>query len=186
MKADDVTGLILTGGRSRRFGQDKAGFVVEGRPMVGHVYRALCAVTDQLLLSVRDPDDRFEIAAPIVVDHYRGSGPLAGIHAGMTAAATSWVLVLACDMPFITPTVLRQLVDARERENAAVVARTPDGRTQPLCACYHVELLPIVESRLASDLLSMHGFLDVLSRIRFVDVPGTALRNVNTPVDFRR
>lgn len=184
MKADDITGVILAGGRSRRFGEDKADVLVDGFPMIEHVYRAASAITDRLFLSVRDPYAARTIAAPALADLYPGSGPLAGLHAGLEAAETPWVLLMACDMPFITSGVLRHIVDARRPDVAAVVARTPDGRKQPLCACYNICIRSLVEQQLLNDRLAMTELLKLISRVRFVDVPGEPLRNINVPSDL--
>lgn len=184
MKSDDVTGVILAGGRSRRFGEAKARYVLDGRPMVEHVYHALRGITDHILLSVRDSDEGFSLPVSVVADRYPDAGPLAGVHAGLSAAETPWVVVVACDMPYLTEGVLRQVVDARGSNDAAIVARTPDGRIQPLCACYHVTILPIVHRAVASGRLSMHDLLDRLPRLEFVDVSGAALHNINTPADL--
>ncbi|MCH8962088.1 MAG: NTP transferase domain-containing protein [Bacteroidetes bacterium] len=115
----------------------------------------------------------------LVVDHYEDAGPLAGLHAGLTAAQTPWVLAVACDMPFITPEVLHALLAARGPDVAAVVARTPDGRCHPLCACYHQRTVPVVEAHLAAGTLAMHALLDHLDKVKYVDLPAGPLRNVN-------
>lgn len=183
-KSDDVTGVILAGGRSRRFGADKAAVVVDGRPMIEHVYEAVRAVTDRLFLSARTADEAPALLVPTIVDRYPDRGPLAGLHAALRAAGTTWVLVVACDLPYVTPRVLRQILDARASGGEAVVSRTPDGRLQPLCACYHLHILPMVERRIASGAFSMHELLTHLESVRYVDVPAAPLRNVNTPEDL--
>jgi molybdopterin-guanine dinucleotide biosynthesis protein A len=186
MNAEDVTGLILAGGRSRRFGEDKASYVVGGRTMLEHVYHAVRGVADQLYVSVRDSDAMLPIPVPVVVDRVVDSGPLGGLEAGLSAASTPWVLVVACDMPFVTEGVLRRLVDACGPDESAVVARSPDGRTQPLCACYNAEVLPVVRRALASGRLPIHELLKRLPRLTYVDVPAGALRNINAPADLAR
>ena len=178
----NLTGLILAGGKSRRFGEDKARHLVAGRAMIEHVVEAVAAVADALLVSVGEQGAAFESATRTlrqVVDRYEDAGPLAGLHAGLTAAQTPWVLAVACDMPFITPEVLHALLAARGPDVAAVVARTPDGRCHPLCACYHQRTLPVVEAHLAAGTLAMHALLDHLDKVKYVDLPAGPLRNVN-------
>ena len=181
----NLTGLILAGGRSRRFGGDKARHLVDGRAMIEHVVEAVAAVVDFFLISVGEDGAAVELPSiRQVVDRYEDAGPLAGLHAGLTAAATPWVLAVACDMPFITPAVLQALLDARGPDVAAVVARTPEGRLHPLCACYHQDTLPVVEAHLESGTLAMHALLDQLDNVEYVDLPGGPLRNVNRVSDL--
>ncbi|MFQ5572361.1 MAG: molybdenum cofactor guanylyltransferase, partial [Rhodothermales bacterium] len=115
MHPDLVTGLILAGGQSRRFGSEKARYPVAGRPMMVHVIEAVSSVTAALLLSVReDTAGWLHHAFPgvrTVTDRYDDAGPLAGLHAGLMEATTPWVLAVACDMPFVTADVLRRLLD---------------------------------------------------------------------------
>jgi len=179
-----VTGLILAGGRSTRFGADKARHPVAGRAMIEHVVAAVAAVTDAVLISVAEVPSDDMPAVRYVVDRYAEAGPLAGLHAGLEAAGTPWVLAVACDMPFLTPAVLQRLLDARTPNVAAVVARTPDGQGHPLCACYHRDARPLVEARLASGTLAMHALLDYLENVRYVDLPPGPLRNVNRVSDL--
>ncbi|MDX1546289.1 MAG: molybdenum cofactor guanylyltransferase [Rhodothermales bacterium] len=182
-----MTGLILAGGAARRFGADKARHCVEGVPMVVRVARAASAVVaGPLLVSVRDgsarplpefPDARY------VMDPVAGAGPLGGLHAGLAAAPTPWVLALACDLPFLTPAVLQTLLAARTRDVDAVVGRTPDGRLHPLCAVYHRRLAAVAATRLRSGRRALHGLLAAI-RAAPVDLPAGPLRNVNRPADL--
>ena len=184
MKVNDITGIILAGGKSRRFGRDKAAYMVNGLPMIEHVYRALSTITSHVFLSIRDFDTPTTLPVPAVVDQYPGMGPLAGLHAGLAAAKTPWVLAVACDIPYVTPDVLWLLTDARSTDTAAVLARTPDGRNQPLCACYSAVIRSVVEEQLSAGRLSMSELLGLLSPVRIVEVPGAPLRNINTPSDL--
>lgn len=182
-----VTGVILAGGGARRFGADKARHRVEGVPMVVRVARAAAAVvTGPLLVSVRDaavrPLPEFP-DAQYVVDTVAGAGPLGGLHAGLAAAPTPWVLALACDLPYLTPAVLRTLLAARTQDFDAVVGRTPDGRLHPLCAAYHRRLAGVAAARLCTDRRALHGLLAAI-RTAPVDLPAGPLRNVNRPADL--
>ena len=154
--------------------------------MIEYVAEAVAAVADTVLISVGE-EGAVEIPSiRQVVDRYEDAGPLAGLHAGLTAAETPWVLAVACDMPFLTSQVLQALAAARGPEAAAVVARTPDGRLHPLCACYHQNTLPLVEAHLDARTLAMHALLDGLPYVKYVDLPAGPLRNVNRVSDLDR
>lgn len=183
----DVTGLVLAGGRSRRFGRDKAHYHVEGRPMVDRVAATLAEVASTVLVSVRTPGEEAEWPGRLVADRYPGAGPLAGLQAGLRAASTPWVLVVACDMPFVTPRGLRQLVAAIAPGVQAVVAEGQGGRRQPLCACYHRSLEPLASSMLDAGERAVHRFVtqvDPARGLRTVRLPDGALRNINRPGDL--
>lgn len=181
---NSLTGLVLAGGQSRRFGADKARHEVAGRAMIERVVEAVAAVAEDVLISV-GAEGSFDVpAARQVVDRHKDAGPLAGLHAGLVAAETPWVLAVACDLPFITPAVLRALAAARRPDAAAVVARTPDGRRHPLCACYHRRVVPVVEAHLAAGRLALHALLDRLDNVAYVDLPAGPLRNVNRLSDL--
>ena len=184
----DLTALLLAGGRSRRFGTDKARAVVDGTPMLRRVYETARALTPHVLLSVRaDGDFYFDLVPPEVprlLDPVPEAGPLAGLVAGLRAARTPWLLALACDLPFLNEATLRRLLAACPSAVDAVVPVTSDGRRQPLCALYRVDAVrPVAESRLAAGRYALQALLDQLS-IAMLAVPDVPLHNVNTPDDL--
>ena len=182
---DSITGLILAGGASRRFGADKARAAVEGRTMIARVFEAVSAVTEEVLVSVREGGEDYGLpGVRVVEDAVPGAGPLAGLEAGLRACRTPWLLVVACDMPFLTPDALEAIKRRRAPGLDAVVAQTPDGRLQPLCACYATRILPVVEARLRSGRRSMRGLLERLGAVRVAPLPEAPLRNVNRPGDL--
>lgn len=183
-KAPDVTGLILAGGASRRFGSDKARHPVAGRPMIAHVYDVLADVADPIYVSVRAPNADTDLPVKHVYDGYPDAGPLAGLHAGLCRCATPWLLALACDMPFLTVDVLRTLLAARAAAPGPVVARTPDGRLHPLCALYPRTVLGEVGAALQSHRYALRDLLLRASPIIEIPVPLGPLRNINQPQDL--
>ncbi len=182
MSTMDCTGLILTGGHSRRFGTDKAKYPVAGKTMLDRVYLALSSVLCPMLISTRDAEQIYEIPARHVIDLYPEMGPLAGIHAGLVAAETPWVFVSAVDMPFINAELIQMLLEERSEKTIAVIAQS-DGRLQPLFGCYHASLIPTLEERLEAGLLSATRFA-VETGARIVDLSDTGLLNVNTKDDM--
>jgi len=181
-----VTGLILAGGKSRRFGSNKAAHLIGGDPMIGRVFRSVSSVCENVLISVGDEPLPLELAEEVryVYDKIPNAGPLAGICAGFHASSSPWLLAVACDMPFITVDALRHLLTARSPSLQAVMAIESNGREHPLCACYHRDILPVVEAQLARGHRALRDLLEQLGRVQTVLLPDDALRNINAPDDL--
>lgn len=137
---EDLTGLVLAGGRSRRMGADKALVEVDGRPLVRVVAARLAHVCVEVLVAPgarRLPD----LPWRQVGDRVAGEGPLAGILGGLAAASTPLVAVAGVDMPAVDPDLYAALADAWDGTQPAVVP-VAAGRPQPLHAVYATAALP--------------------------------------------
>lgn len=126
-----MTGLVLAGGRSTRMGTDKALLRVDGRRLVDIAVATLGAVCDAVIVAAgrrRIPD----LDVPQIDDP--AQGPLPAIVAGLRAARSELVAVVAADMPRADAAVLRRLADLWDGESA--VAPVVNGVVQPLHAVY--------------------------------------------------
>ena len=186
-----ASAAILVGGAGRRYGgHDKSALIVEGRAILDRQLEALACLTDDILLVGRRPEDA-PPGARAVLDRTPGLGPLGGLDAALTAARDEHLLLLACDMPFVSTDLLRYLLSLAP-EADAVVPRTDRGY-HPLCAVYARACHATVTRRLAHGELKMTALLDEV-RVRAVDRQEMArvgdverlLANVNTPADFDR
>ena len=185
LKRHNVTGAILAGGRSTRFGEKKASFFFKGVSLIEHVYRALDPLVDELLISTgRDPDGVLEIPGRTIADDYENAGPLAGVAACLRAASHDWLLVVACDLPLITTQTLARLVSAARFPRQVVILRSASGRTQPLCACYHGSVLEPLVKALDGERFGVQRFVESLEHTGVVEAPDTELLNVNRPEDI--
>lgn len=180
----DVTGVVLAGGGSRRFGADKASHPIEYRSMIERVVDSVATICETVLVSVgTDPRDYPLSNVRYVQDHFSDAGPLAGIHAAMLASDSPWLLVAACDMPFVTPEVLRRLLAARTARVEAVLAQENGGRLHPLCGCYRRTLLPDNSAYLDGGHRTVRGFVAEIKHAA-VTLPGGPLRNINRRQDL--
>lgn len=160
----DCTAVILTGGDSRRMGQDKASLLLGERSLLQHVISIVQPLFREVIISVRQP--RAEITLPQVCDDPTQRGPLAGLAAGLQRAKTPWVFVLACDMPFIEPEVIGRL--ARFRDGHQAVVPMVQGYPQLLAAFYAVSCSDSVLECLNGDgKRSLRELLDKL-QVRYV------------------
>ncbi len=183
----DVTGVILAGGQSSRMGQDKASLRIDGVPLFLRARKALELVCSRVQVSGMRPD----LAAtdlPAFADTHPGSS-LGGLHNALSNSPTEWVLVLPCDLPFPSPELLRTLLAQRDGATA-VIPRTAAG-PEPLIACYHRSLLPVLEAQMAQSNLRLTDLLEILQP-RYLDenqLPAgwrRALTNLNQPSDLER
>jgi len=196
-----LTAVILTGGRSTRMAQEKAWLIFEGQPLVLHLARRVLPIVQELIISTNTPEDfgavadTLPIPVRLVPDRFPGAGPLAGLHAGLSAAAHELVLLLAVDMPFVDPDLLRHLVDLAPGFDA-VVPQVPHPQTrapaaEPLHACYRRTCLPAINAHLAAGHRRMVSFLaDVKTRfvppkeLASLDPDFLSFLNVNTPEEW--
>jgi len=165
----DATALILAGGDSRRMGQDKPTLLLEGETLLARVAGSMQALFPEVLVSVRS--HRMDLPWQQVCDADQGAGPLAGVLAGMAAAQTPWLFVLACDMPFISPPLVEVLAAARG--NYQAVVPVVGGYPQPLAGFYARSALADLQHFAAGGGRSLRDSLAQL-QVNFVDE--TALR----------
>jgi molybdopterin-guanine dinucleotide biosynthesis protein A len=185
----NIAGAVLTGGASERMGSDKAVLAIGGVASATRVARCLALLCEDVVLVGGDPPaDSPGRRAP------DGDGPrsaLRGMIAALAATRTERVLVVATDLPFVTPDLLLALIAWPEAD--AVVPRTADG-IHPLCALYRRErALAVARANLAGQRLALSDLLGAVTThylegedLRAVDPDGTALLNLNTPEDLAR
>jgi molybdopterin-guanine dinucleotide biosynthesis protein A len=184
---NDRAGWVLTGGQSRRMGQDKALIEIKGRPLVLLIADRLRTVCRTVAL-VGDPARYGSLGLPVVADRFPGFGPLAGIEAALAATTETWNLVVACDMPALDSAVLEQLFGPAADIS---VPRYESGFVEPLCAVYHRRCHAAILSALEAGTRKITEALEQLAAagftLRYIPVtdPGP-FANLNTPEDLRR
>ncbi len=130
----EVTGVILTGGKSRRLGQDKVLLPFRGSPLAIHLYNLLHSLFPRTIL-VGHPRPQLEaFGLPSVEDVVPDRGVLGGIYTALTTARTPYIFVLGADMPFVSRPLIEEIVALRGQA-PAIVPRGPRG-LEPLCALY--------------------------------------------------
>ena len=190
-KYHDIVGVILAGGQSSRFGENKALAGVNGERLIERVVRTLDPLFDNFLIVTNEPSVFSFLDLPMVEDHIKGLGPLGGIHAALKTIREPYAFVVACDMPELNPRLIHLLVGLRR--NYDVVVPRIDGWLEALHAVYSKQCLPAVEALIASGNRQIFRFFPNV-RVRYVDREEVAeadsvLRsfyNINTRDDLRR
>ena len=189
-------GVVLCGGSGSRFGSDKVLVEVDGEPLVLRTTRRLTWAASPVMLA-SGSGRRLRRALGDVP--YRelddgdlaGSGPLAGILAGLQASPRDLVAVVAADMPFVNPALIAFLCQAIGDHDGAVPVT--DRGSQPLHAVYARRAAPALEASVRAGVRSVRAAVERLD-IRWVgedewrafDPEGAFDRNVNEPSDLPR
>src|SRR5579863_3155258 len=122
----EVAAFVLAGGKSTRMGADKAFVMLDGRTLLARALDLARSVTKDV--RIVGEAAKFSSFAPTVEDLFPGCGPLAGIHAALRASSAEWNLVLAVDVPFVSPELLAWLTArARDSKAVATVPRSSRG-----------------------------------------------------------
>lgn len=197
----DVTGIVLAGGRSTRFGdatENKAVATFEEQTLLSRVVDAVAAATDRPpVVAVRTPDQRERYASVLsdrkvtfTLDDPAFDGPLAGMFGGTTAVDSSWVFCCGCDMPLLSPEGIRWLLEHRQDRSTSLAALTlqhPDGTLESLHTVYRRSAVESARDRLSRS-AGPRALLTTLDPVRTVSVSAApseiplreSLTNVNT------
>jgi molybdopterin-guanine dinucleotide biosynthesis protein A len=192
--------VILAGGFSRRFGQDKCLVNLFGKPLVLHVINRVSAMVNEKVVAVGSDALReklsnvFKSKIRVVVDKYEGQSPLVGALTGFESVDAEYSLLLPCDTPFVSIEVVALLLDLCANRGA-VIPRWPNGYVEPLQAVYNTKSAINAAKKALDegkrDLLSM---INHLNGVRYVstlvlqqiDPKLLTFFNVNTAADLKR
>jgi molybdopterin-guanine dinucleotide biosynthesis protein A len=187
----DVAGIILAGGKSTRYGRNKALVSVDGIPLIGRVIRVMRAIFQDIILITNTPDEYAHLGIPMYGDLIKGLGPMGGVHTGLSVITHEAGFFVACDMPFLNKDLIRYIV--RERDRFDVVVPRVSGMVEALHALYDRRCLPVVESLIDSkQYQTLRVFNEVSVRyveeveIRSFDPELRSFVNINRPQELRR
>ena len=182
---------ILAGGKSRRFGSNKAlahwftGHVIDA------VAKAAMGACQKVIIIADEPEPYSYLGLPIFPDILTGLGPLAGLQSALRHAKAERVLLLGCDMPLLKSELLNLMWEIPTWA-PVVIPSTPQG-LEPLHAIYHKSLLPILDHRINSGDLSLQSLVKdipchIISPADILKICPSfeCLSSVNTPGDLAR
>jgi molybdopterin-guanine dinucleotide biosynthesis protein A len=185
----DLTAFVLAGGKSRRMGSDKAFVMFKGERLLARAIQVCRAVTSNVII-VGDRK-KFSPYAPVVEDIFPGCGPLAGIHAALRASHTDLNLLLAVDLPFVGPGILRYLLTQAGPSEVLVTVPRAEHGLHPLCAIYRPGFSDLAENSLRQGRYKIDALFDTVNtNVIEEDVLQAAgfsphiFRNLNTPEEL--
>ncbi|XCF05329.1 molybdenum cofactor guanylyltransferase [Tamlana crocina] len=186
IEKNNITGIILAGGKSSRMGTDKGLLLYNGKPFVQHSIGALLPLVSEIII-VSDHPEYDQFGFKRIEDDVKSAGPVSGIYSGLKVSTTPYSLILSCDIPLITTKILNKLIEHTD-DKSAIVQIESNGKTMPLISLYKREVKDIFyqlllqnERRLRVAVQSCHYKNVVLE-----DDLNHATINVNTKEEFKQ
>jgi molybdopterin-guanine dinucleotide biosynthesis protein A len=159
--------------------------------MVEHVLDSVAGLGREQIIITNKPEDYAYLNLPMYGDIYLDKGPLGGFHSALSHATTPYILVVACDMPWLNRSLLEYMISIRE--TADIIVPRWEKYPEPLHAIYSQHCLEPITANLEADILKLTAFfgkvslnfLDQKTIVQF-DPTGQSFNNVNTPEDLER
>lgn len=185
-----ITGAVLAGGKSVRFGRNKALEQFGEMRFIEHAVTSLRPFCDPVMVIVNEMAPFLDLGLTLTRDIVPNQGPIGGIYTALFFSINEWVFVKATDMPFLVPELASMIIGNREGFDA-VVPRFGDYY-EPLLALYNRRCLPFIARQMSApgelQIIKLYKKIKVRSlredEWREVDPDGRSFRNVNTPLDL--
>lgn len=184
--AKTISGIVLAGGRSERFGRDKCTYEYRGKALIQYSIDLLQGIVDELLIvTSSSAEDMLKAFGTTCVDDDDDSGPLAALITACSHVDTPAIFVLPCDMPFIRSDSIRKIVEIFQKERpGACVAVDTSGRVNPLVACYSTEIEENLREAMLYGNGSVYSVLQSLELVSTVLLSDSELTNINRQTDI--
>jgi len=158
LKTDDIGIIILAGGKSKRFGSDKALSVFQGKPLIQTVIEVAEKIASNIIIITNSPGKMDFIPYSKFTDLIPGTGSLGGLYTGLHYSGKDLNLVLPCDMPFISQDCIRFLIESTDGNDITVPFH--QNKYEPLCAVYSKKCLPFIKDQIETGDFQIFQFYD--------------------------
>jgi len=142
---NEITGIILSGGKSSRMGQNKSLLIYNNQTFIEHLCNTFSSLCNNIIISANSNDYSF-LKHTVVKDIFPEKGPLSGLHSALSASQTQINIVAACDTPLLPKELFLKLLKNTAKQQ--IVIANVIGRTQPLIGVFKKELVSIYEEKL--------------------------------------
>jgi len=188
---DHITGVILAGGSSKRYGKNKAFLKIGSARLIDSIIQEMKTIFKHVILITNEKKKYEYLEIPMFEDLVKGLGPLGGIYTGLMSMSDQAGFFVACDMPRINRQLVRYMVDIKGNHRAVVPAVA--DKIEPLHAIYFRSCLKPIRLLIDSKRSQVRLFYDSIpvryvkeDEIRKFCCPSNAFLNINTPDEFAK
>lgn len=184
-----ISFIILAGGKSSRFGADKALAQFNGKTLIHNAIELAKKVTSNIII-ISNQDGYDQLGFPVFPDIYKDTGPIGGVHSGLVNSNSELNFVLAADMPHVTLPLIKYTIDKATITSNSVIP-IANGLPEPLCGVYLKKAITTLERCIKSGKLKMMEVLKEL-KVEYLDVNAEMnfyspylFSNINTGEDLK-
>ena len=185
-----MTGIILSGGKSLRMGENKAFIEIDGIPIINRIHTLFKELFQEIIIVTNQAELFLNLEARIFADIIPDRGVLAGLYTGLFFSSYLYSFCVACDMPFLNESVIKYLIQKADHFDV-IVPKTKDG-LQPLHAIYSKNCLDPIKRTIEQQKYSIIDFfprvkIKMVEEYEFYSLDPTmeSFINVNTPEELR-
>lgn len=189
MASREVYGLVLAGGKSQRMGRDKALLDRGGQTQLAYMVELLGRQVDDVFVSTSAElaSDAERSQYPLIIDRYKGLGPIAGILSAIREHPEADWLVVACDLPNVDDETIENLLAQRDGDQYfTAYASSYDALPEPLCALYHAGCADTIQAYIDDGVHCPRKILIRSETLLLQQLHAASLDNVNTPADLQK
>lgn len=187
---EEVTGIILAGGKSSRLGQNKGLAHFRSRPLVSYAIKTLEPICSEIIISANNDLEEYQkFGLEIITDELQNIGPMGGLVACLKKSTTRFNFVMACDTPFVNSDLFVYLLNNIENFQMAIPEHG-DGMLEPLIGCYTTNILWYLEEAVKAGDYSLRGLMKKIRIKKVIIDPElpffheNLFFNVNTPKEL--
>jgi molybdopterin-guanine dinucleotide biosynthesis protein A len=197
----DITGIILSGGKSTRMGENKSFLTFGTETVIEHIVNLMRSIFSEVVIITNEPEIYKFLNIKTYKDIFQNVGPIAGIHSGLVNSKTEKNFIISCDIPLMNADMIKSIID--QSSDSLVTAPKADGFIQQLCAVYNKSLIPTIEEIIQADTIDenrdsvqtkrkckVHTLLDkidakIIENIEILDgYHENIFLNMNRPEDY--
>jgi len=187
-----ITGAILAGGYSKRFGENKALIEISSKKLIERIIEVFTSIFNEILIISNSPDEYKALGFPVIQDVLPVKGPLVGIYSALLASRYKHIFISACDMPFINSNLISYMIEKIANFDI-VVPVIDDEKLEPLHAIYSKSCIPHIKNKINLNEKRIISFYENLlvyhlkkDEIIKHDPPQLSFYNINTNEDYRK
>lgn len=164
---NDITAVILAGGKSSRMGSDKSLLKLGGKTLIENIIDTLRPYVSSIIIVTNNKEKYgFLNNISFIPDIIKNQGPFIGLISGIKSIDTKWCFVTSCDMPLIDGNMIEYLW---RRKNGYIVSPFSINGYEPLISLYAKDILPFAEKMMTEGIRSINKFIDNMEKLGYVD-----------------
>lgn len=183
----NITGIILAGGQSKRMGQEKASLLWKDKRLVDHAVETLSPLCQELLISSNN-SDLIVRELEILPDRYKNIGPIAGIEAGLSKAANDICIIVSCDTPLLPTEMFQYMIEEHHDFDISLAAH--EGINEPMIGIYSKRVYPVIREAIENGenkpptIIRMNRWQEINIHKGLNFYSADMFRNLNRPEDL--